>query len=364
MRTEKFVTDNIKMGISDYLAMSIDNGQLYFHNLKVHDDLPDWIESSDIDISVEIGYTKNYLVPAGQGIEFDMTNLDPNGNFLIEILNSGSPKNYPDFLMENFSGKMPFLNKSLGDILVTLKITPIDGAATSSSRYNLKVSAINTWPKFKKSCDFYSQTSVDESQSLYPIAGKLGPFAVWDVFRHNNVRLDISVGFNDVASKMHKKIIYNVDDKMIHVFPKHFNTSKIDNIDISVTITVQDSAGIFSIMTKGDMLRGVDLNELYGGYLELYEPIISKLVEDEKEYFSLQDEYLSIDADRHEHSKAHYNSTPQKIYLSKESFNRKVGNGQPIPTLQGTSNYISDNNIRSNENFPSVGTINMPAAGY
>ena len=35
MRTEKFVTENIKIGISDYLAMSIDNGRLYFHNLKL-----------------------------------------------------------------------------------------------------------------------------------------------------------------------------------------------------------------------------------------------------------------------------------------------------------------------------------------
>tara|TARA_Y100000385_G_scaffold186552_1_gene192776 strand:+ start:30 stop:1121 length:1092 start_codon:yes stop_codon:yes gene_type:complete len=363
MATEKFVTDNIKMGISDYLAMSVDNGQLYFHNLKVHDDLPDWIESSDTDVSVEIGYTENYLVPAGQGIEFDMTNLDPNGNFLIEILNSGSPKNYPDFLIENFSGKMPFQNKSLSDILVTLKITPIDGAATSSSRYNLKVSAINTWPKFKKSCDFYSQPGL-AVVGAYPVAGKLGPFAVWDIFRHNNVRFDISVGFNGVASKMHKKIIYNVDDKMIHVFPKHFNTSKIDKIDISVTITVQDPEGIFSIMTKDVMLKDADLNELYGGYLEAYEPVISRLVEEERDYFLLQDEYLSIDADRHDHSKVHINSSPKKIYLSKESFNRKVGNGQPIPILQGTSNYISDNNIRSNENFPSVGTVNLPNEGY
>jgi len=363
MRTEKFVTDNIKMGISDYLAMSIDNGRLYFHNLKIHDDLPDWIESSDKDINVEIGYVENYLVPAGQGINFDMTNLDPNGNFLIEILSTGSPKNYPDFLIENFSGIYPFENKSLSDILVTLKITPINGAATSSSRYNLKVSAINTWPNFKKSCNFHSQPS-SASVSAYPISKKLGPFAIWDVFRHNNIRLDISVGFKDVATKMHKKIIYNVDDKMIHIFPKHFNTTKIDDIEISVTITIQDPEGIFSILNKGSMPEGVDFDDLYGGYIEAYNPIISRLVEEEKNYFLSQDEYLSIDADRHDHSKVHVDSTPQKIYLSKESFNRKVGNGQPIPILQGTTNYISDTNFRTNENFPSVGVVNMPVDGY
>ena len=363
MRTEKFVTDNIKMGISDYLAMSIDNGRLYFHNLKIHDDLPDWIEASDKNISVEIGYVENYLVPAGQGINFDMTNLDPNGNFLIEILSTGSPKNYPDFLMDNFSGIYPFLNKSLSDILVTLKITPINGAATSSSRYNLKVSAINTWPNFKKSCNFHSLPTITVV-GAYPISEKLGPIAVWDIFRHNNIRLDISIGFNGAASKMHKKIMYNSEDKMIHIFPKHFNTTKIDPIDISVTITIQDPDGIFSILNKGTMPKGTDFDDLYGGYLEAYEPIISRLVEEEKNYFLLQDEYLSIDADRHDHSKAHINSSPQKIYLSKESFNRKIGNGQPIPILQGTTNYISDTNIRTSENFPSVGTVNMPGDGY
>ena len=102
MRTEKFVTENIKIGISDYLAMSIDNGRLYFHNLKVHNDIPDWIESSDRELSVEFGYVENFLVPSGQGIEIDMDNLDPSGNYLVEILNTGSPKNYPDFLMKIF----------------------------------------------------------------------------------------------------------------------------------------------------------------------------------------------------------------------------------------------------------------------
>jgi hypothetical protein len=364
MRTEKFVTDNIKMGISDYLAMSIDNGQLYFHNLKVRNDLPDWIDNTDQDVDVQFGYSENYVVPSGQGIQFDMTNLDSTGNFLVEILNTGSPKNYPDFLMENFSGKIPFQNKSLGDILVTLRITPIDGSATSSSKYNIKTSAMNIWPKFKKSCDFYSQTSVDESQPLYPIAGKLGPFAVWDVFRHNNVRFEVSIGFNNSKTTMHKKIIYNVDDKMIHIFPKHFNTSRIDSVDISVTITVQDPEGIFSIMTKGDIPTEENYQDLYGDYLQQYESIISNLVADEVEFYNLQNEYLSIEADRHTHTTGHLDSTPEKIYLSKESFNRKIGNGQPVPILQGTSNYISESGARTIEASQITGTVNLPNEGY
>ena len=363
MRTEKFVTENIKIGISDYLAMSIDNGRLYFHNLKVHNDIPDCIESSDRELSVEFGYVENFLVPSGQGIEIDMDNLDPSGNYLVEILNTGSPKNYQDFLMENFSGKFPFQNKTLGDILVTLKITPESGSSSSNSRYNLKINALNYWPNFKKSCDFYSQ--IQEARvSKYPVSGKLGPFAVWDIFRHNNVRLDISVGANGNQMKMHKKIIYNVEDKILHIFPKHFNSSRIDAIDIAVTITIQDPDGIFSIATKGDIPSDVDYEDLYGGYLESYQPIISKLVEDEKEYFDLQNEYLSIDADRHETTIVHMDSTAKKIYLEKESFNRKIGNGQPVPILQGTSNYISDNNGRKFENLDIDGTVNTPNEGY
>ena len=99
MRIEKFVTDTIKIGISDYLAMSVERGQVFFHNLKVHDNLQDWMESSDNDVPVHGGHVANYIVPAGNAIEFNLTNLDPSGDFLVEILNSGSPKNYPDFLM-------------------------------------------------------------------------------------------------------------------------------------------------------------------------------------------------------------------------------------------------------------------------
>ena len=73
---------------------------------------------------------------------------------------------------------------------------------------------------------------------------------------------------------------------------------------------------------------------------------------------------MSIDADRHETTIVHMDSTAKKIYLEKESFNRKIGNGQPVPILQGTSNYISDNNGRKFENLDIDGTVNTPNEGY
>ena len=357
MRIEKFVTDTIKIGISDYLAMSVERGQVFFHNLKVHDNLQDWMESSDNDVPVHGGHVANYIVPAGNAIEFNLTNLDPSGDFLVEILNSGSPKNYPDFLMENFSGQMPFQNKTLDDILVTLKITPIDRKSTSSSKYNVKVSALDIWPNFKKSCDFHSQPGITSSVA-YPVSGKLGPVAAWDIFRHTNVRLDISAGFADGKSKLHKKIIYNVDDKMLHIFPKHFNTSSIDSVDITLTLTVQDPDGIFSIVSKGSISE--DPLDDYGYYLDTYTPILEKLVDDENEYYELQSEYPS----RHGNDSVYLEDAAENIYLDKSSFNRKNGNGQEISTLQGTSNYVIQGRGRSVMASSVSGTVVIPSDGY
>ena len=356
MRTEKFVTDNIKIGISDYLAMSIERGQVFFHNLKVHDNLQDWMESSDNDVPVHGGHVENYIVPAGNAIEFNLTNLDPSGDFLVEILNSGSPKNYPDFLMENFSGQFPFQNKTLDDMLVTLKITPINGKSTSSSTYNVKVSALNIWPNFKKSCNFHSLPTITVV-GAYPISKKLGPVAAWDIFRHTNVRLDISAGFAGGKTKLHKKIIYNVDDKMLHIFPKHFNTSPIDAVDITLTLTIQDPDGIFSIVSKRPISE--DPLDNYGDYLELYKPIIETLVSDENEYYELQSEY-----GRHVNDSIHLDNSVENIYLDKSSFNRKNGNGQSISTLQGTTNYVLRGNGRSYMAASVLGPVVIPAEGY
>lgn len=328
MRTATYIPETIKMGISDYLAMSIDKGQLYFHNLKVHDDLPDWIESTDVDVSVELGYVHNYVVPSGQGISFEMNNLDPTGNFMVEILNTGSPVNYPDFLMENYSGEYQFNNKSLSDVLVTLKITPINGAATSSSKYNLKIKALNTWPNFIKSCNFFTESI---TTGEYPVVEKIGPLAVWDIFRHNNVRFDVSVfspaiGIRSIASGssnypikreilMQKRITYNTEDKMFFVFPKHFNdgiSSNFQRVEISVRITLQNSDGIFSIITDDPILSSTDLDDLYNNYYESY---LSELVDNVTDQSNIA----------------------LKLYLDKSSFNKKLGNGQSSNVVNSTS---------------------------
>ena len=321
MRTATYVPENIKMGVSDYLAMSIDKGQLYFHNLKVHEDLPDWIESTDVDVSVEFGYVHNYVVPSGQGISFEMNNLDPTGNFMVEILNTGSPVNYPDFLMENYSGEYQFKNKSLNDILVTLKITPINGAATSSSKYNLKIKALNTWPNFIKSCNFYTESI---ATGEYPVVGKLGPFAVWDIFRHNNIRLDITIfspASTGRSALMQKRITYNTEDKMFFVFSKHFDTSRIDQVEISVRITLQNSDGIFSIIIDDPILSTTDLDFLYNDYYESYS---SELVD----------------------SVADQSNISLKLLLDKSSFNKKLGNGQPSNVVNSTS--VENTNTSTN----------------
>ena len=331
MRTATYVPENIKMGVSDYLAMSIDKGQLYFHNLKVHDDLPDWIESTDVDVSVELGYVHNYVVPSGQGISFEMNNLDTTGNFMVEILNTGSPVNYPDFLMENYSGEYQFKNKSLNDILVTLKITPINGASTSSSKYNLKIKALNTWPNFIKSCNFFTES---RTSGEYPVVGKLGPFAIWDIFRHNNIRLDITI-FSPTSTGrktlMQKRITYNTEDKMFFVFPKHFDTSRTDRIEISVRITLQNSDGIFSIITDDPILSSTDLDVLYNNYYESY---LSELVDNVTDQSNIA----------------------LKLHLDKSSFNKKLGNGQSSNVVNSTS--VGNTNTITNTYSSSTSAYN------
>lgn len=349
MRTSTYTPNIIKMGISDYLSMSIDKGKLYFHNLKVHEDLPDWIESSDVDVGVELGYVHNYVVPSGQGIIFEMNNLDPTGNFMVEILNTGSPTNYPDFLIENYSGEYQFQNKSLRDILVTLKITPINGSATSSSKYNIKVKALNSWPNFIKSCNFFTEANTT-GEVKYPVSGKLGPFAVWDILRHNNVRLDITA-YRGGQAIFQEKITYNSEDKMFHVFPKHFNTTRIDEVDISVRITLQNFEGIFSIITDGPILSDRDLDTLYNKYYELYSSQLADIGID-------GDSFL----DQQEYTKLYQNSTASEIYLDKSSFNNKLGNGQPFDVANSTS--IESANIRTDTYSSIVGSVTLPSEGY
>ena len=365
MRTATYIPKTIKMGVSDYLAMSIDKGQLYFHNLKVHDDLPDWIESTDVDVSVELGYVHNYVVPSGQGISFEMNNLDPTGNFMVEILNTGSPVNYPDFLMENYSGDYHFNNKSLSDVLVTLKITPINGAATSSSKYNLKIKALNTWPNFIKSCNFYRELQITTFD--YPVVEKIGPLAVWDIFRHNNVRLDVSVfspetidyvdgqqlkphnqyptGRGPIKREilMQKRITYNTEDKMFFVFPKHFNdgiSSNFQRVEISVRITLQNQDGIFSIITNNPILSATDLDVLYNDYYESY---LSELVDNVTDQSNIA----------------------LKLHLDKSSFNKKLGNGQSSNVVNSTS--VGNTNTSTNTYTSSTSAYNTSSgnsAGY
>ena len=155
MRTATYTPNIIKMGISDYLSMSIDKGKLYFHNLKVHEDLPDWIESSDVDVGVELGYVHNYVVPSGQGIIFEMNNLDLTGNFLVEILNTGSPTNYPDFLIENYSGEYQFQNK-FGTHTNILAILPNTMSRTKLT-YGCLISELGKM-KITKSKKFHSKS--------------------------------------------------------------------------------------------------------------------------------------------------------------------------------------------------------------
>ena len=103
MTVQKFVSDKIKVGVADYVAVGILDGQVGIQTFKKRETPANlWITPIDQEIDVTGSYTKSFIVPANASFKFELKKLSSGDTHLISMSSTGTDENYPDFALENF----------------------------------------------------------------------------------------------------------------------------------------------------------------------------------------------------------------------------------------------------------------------
>jgi len=281
MPVQKFVSEKIQVGVSDYVGVGTGQGSVEIFTLKeVDPPLPDWKNSYEETISVTSSYSTSFVVPALHNFKLKLKKLSTNDEHLVSLSSSGTDINYPDVIVKNFEGTLPYSNKTVIDQTVVLTITPISSHETSS--YKINFDPVYEWPMVGKNC------VLDESKliiSEYP-TGRSGPYAVWDQYRHMSVKLDFTFGYANAPISAHKTLIANSFDSEAFVLPNRFDEKGISKVDILLTLTVEDPTGEYSVIPKKSNIPS-DVNTLYDIYKTNREKAIQVI--DERKFNAGQD---------------------------------------------------------------------------
>ena len=285
MTVQKFVSDIIKVGVSDYVGVGILDGHVFVQTFKNRENRGEsWISPIDQEINVTGSYTNSFIVPANGSFQYDLKKLSSGDSHLISMSSSGTDENYPDFAVENFEGIIPYTNKSCFGQRITFTIVPINSHATSS--YNVKLDLVKNSPdgldiKFDRDSSPFSD---------YPI-GLSGPYIIFDKYRHKNIRLDIS--YKDTLSEIvgHETILSNSYDSNFSVFDHLFNNNRIDKVEMEIILSVYDQEGLFNVVTDMSKLPSGHIKSMYQGYSDLQAEQRAEVLE-KKNIYGLSEQSL------------------------------------------------------------------------
>ena len=264
MPVQKFVSEKIQVGVADYVGIWSMNGGVFIQTLKqLETPNPDWRDSYEETINVSSSYSTSFDVPAGHNFNLNLKKLSSDDQHLVSLTSSGTDINYPDIIVNNFEGDLPYSNKSIHTQVVTLTIVPISSHA--DSKYKIKFNPVYEWPMAGKNII----RDIDAEKIAGYSSGRSGPYVVWDNLRHQSAKLDFTFGYSNGEVLSHTTIVVNSYDSHSSLLPYHFNKKGISKVDILLTTTIESDVGIYSIISKKSKIPE-NTTSLYQNYIDNY----------------------------------------------------------------------------------------------